>query len=122
MKLIHLTNSCKLNIFKPQHLFETGEGGNGASIIVEHNDSLTPSRQGFGTVHHAAFRVDDREELDKWDNQLRNFNFQTLGFIERYFFKSLYARVSPQILFEFATDGPGFMGDELYETLGEKLS
>ena len=51
-----------------------------------------------------------------------NFNFQTLGFIERYFFKSLYARVSPQILFEFATDGPGFMGDELYETLGEKLS
>lgn len=104
------------------HLFETGEGGNGASIIVEHNDSLPPARQGFGTVHHAAFRVDDREELDKWDNQLRSFNFQTSGFVERYFFKSLYARVAPQILFEFATDGPGFMGDEPYETLGEKLS
>lgn len=104
------------------HLFETGEGGNGASIVVEHNDSLPPARQGFGTVHHAAFRVEDREELDKWDNQLQNFNFQTSGFVERYFFKSLYARVAPQILFEFATDGPGFMGDEPYETLGEKLS
>jgi glyoxalase family protein len=34
----------------------------------------------------------------------------------------LYARVAPQILFEFATEGPGFMGDEPYETLGEKLS
>ena len=42
--------------------------------------------------------------------------------MERYYFGSLYARVTPNILFEFATDGPGFMGDEPYETLGEKLS
>ena len=42
--------------------------------------------------------------------------------MDRYFFESLYARVAPRILFEFATDGPGFMGDEPYETLGEKLS
>lgn len=104
------------------HLFEVGEGGNGAQVIVEHNTVLPQARQGFGTVHHAAFRVDDRSVLDKWDHHLRSFGFQTSGFVDRFFFGSLYCRVAPQILFEFATDGPGFMGDEPYETLGEKLS
>ncbi|MFV8828950.1 ring-cleaving dioxygenase [Alkalihalobacterium sp. APHAB7] len=104
------------------HLFEVGEGGNGAQVIVEHNTVLPQARQGFGTVHHAAFRVDDRSELEGWDQRLRSFGFQTSGFVDRFFFGSLYSRVAPQILFEFATDGPGFMGDEPYETLGEKLS
>ncbi|WP_216828708.1 ring-cleaving dioxygenase [Alkalihalobacterium elongatum] len=104
------------------HLFEVGEGGNGAQVIVEHNAVLPQARQGFGTVHHAAFRVEDRTVLEEWDQRLRSFGFQTSGFVDRYFFGSLYSRVAPQILFEFATDGPGFMGDEPYETLGEKLS
>ncbi|MDG5786768.1 ring-cleaving dioxygenase [Evansella sp. AB-P1] len=104
------------------HLFEVGEGGNGAQVIVEHNAVLPQGQQGFGTVHHAAFRIEDRAELDAWDERLRSFGFQTSGYVDRFFFKSLYARVAPQILFEFATDGPGFMGDEPYETLGEKLS
>ncbi|WP_100333521.1 ring-cleaving dioxygenase [Bacillus alkalisoli] len=104
------------------YLFEVGDGGNGASIIAEHNDSLPQGQQGFGTVHHAAFRVEDRSVIDEWDNRLRSFSFQTSGHVDRYFFESLYARLAPNILFEFATDGPGFMGDEPYETLGEKLS
>ena len=104
------------------HLFEVGEGGNGAQVIVEHNETMSPARQGYGTVHHAAFRVDDRTALDKWDKHIRKFGFQTSGFVDRFFFGSLYVGVAPQILFEFATDGPGFMGDEPYETLGEKLS
>lgn len=104
------------------HLFEVGEGGNGAQVIVEYNTILPQARQGFGTVHHAAFRVEDRTVLDEWIKRMGNFGFQTSGFVDRFFFASLYARVAPQILFEFATDGPGFMGDEPYETLGEKLS
>ncbi|MGG3801850.1 ring-cleaving dioxygenase [Metabacillus fastidiosus] len=104
------------------HLFETGEGGNGAQVIAEHNAELPDARQGFGTVHHVAFRVEDRKALDEWDNQVQSFGFRTSGYVDRFFFKSLYARMAPQILFEFATDGPGFMGDEPYETLGEKLS
>lgn len=104
------------------HLFEVGEGGNGAQVIVEHNSSFPQARQGYGTVHHAAFRVEDKTVLEKWDQHLRGFGFQTSGFVDRFFFGSLYSRVAPQILFEFATDGPGFMGDEPYETLGEKLS
>jgi len=104
------------------HLFEVGEGGNGASVIVEYNAILPESRQGFGTVHHAAFRVEDRSVLDEWIERMNSFGFHTSGYVNRHFFESLYARVAPQILFEFATDGPGFMGDEPYETLGEKLS
>ncbi|WP_407703017.1 ring-cleaving dioxygenase [Virgibacillus tibetensis] len=104
------------------HLFEVGEGGNGAQIVVEVNAVLPQAQQGYGTVHHTAFRVEDRSVLDEWDNHIRRFGFQTSGFVDRFFFGSLYVRVAPQILFEFATDGPGFMGDEPYETLGEKLS
>ena len=104
------------------HLFETGEGGNGARVIVEHNASLPKARQGFGTVHHAAFRVEDKEVLNEWIDRLDGFRLPNSGYVDRFFFQSLYARVAPQILFEIATDGPGFMGDEPYETLGEKLS
>ncbi|MBT2659253.1 ring-cleaving dioxygenase [Bacillus sp. ISL-18] len=104
------------------HLFEVGEGGNGAQVVVEYNAILPPAQQGFGTVHHAAFRVEDRSVLDEWINRMEGFGFQTSGFVDRFFFASLYVRVASQILFEFATDGPGFMGDEPYETLGEKLS
>lgn len=104
------------------HLFEVGEGGNGAQIIVEHNEDLPNSRQGFGTVHHAAFRVEDRAMLDEWTKHFEDFGFRTSGYVNRHFFESLYTRVAPQILFELATDGPGFMGDEEYETVGEKLS
>lgn len=104
------------------HLFEVGEGGNGAQIIVEHNAELPNAHQGYGTVHHAAFRVEDRAVLDEWTQRFESFGFQTSGYVDRHFFESLYTRVAPQILFELATDGPGFMGDEEYETVGEKLS
>ncbi|OKL35401.1 ring-cleaving dioxygenase [Domibacillus mangrovi] len=104
------------------HLFEVGEGGNGAQVVVEKNEILPKARQGFGTVHHVAFRVEDRSILEEWIKRMQSFGFQTSGYVNRHFFESLYARVAPQILFEFATDGPGFMSDESYETLGEKLS
>ena len=104
------------------YLFEVGEGGNGASVIVEHNEELPQALQGHGTVHHAAFRVADREVLEQWIQRMNSIGYRTSGYVNRHFFESLYVRVVPQILFEFATDGPGFMGDEPYETLGEKLS
>lgn len=104
------------------HLFEVGEGGNGAQMVVEHNTVFPQARQGYGTVHHAAFRVEDQDVLNQWITRIEGFGLQTSGFVDRFFFQSLYTRVAPQILFELATDGPGFMGDEPYETLGEKLS
>lgn len=118
-KLLLFKETAKEEDFR---LFEMGEGGNGASVIVEHNTTLPIGRQGYGTVHHAAFRVADRGVLDEWIERMSNLGIPSSGYVNRYFFESLYVRVAPQILFEFATDGPGFMGDEPYETLGEKLS
>ncbi|SFB21717.1 glyoxalase family protein [Lentibacillus halodurans] len=105
-----------------RHLFEVGEGGNGARVVVEYNTVMPSARQGYGTVHHAAFRVEDRSVLEEWIERMDHFGFRTSGYVNRFYFESLYANVAPQILFEFATDGPGFMGDEPYETLGEKLA
>ncbi|KQS18991.1 glyoxalase [Exiguobacterium sp. Leaf187] len=104
------------------HLFEMGEGGNGAQVIVEHNVVLPSGRQGFGTVHHVAFRVEDTAALQEWIEWMQQLRFNTSGYVDRFFFESLYARVARGVLFEWATDGPGFMGDEPYETVGEKLS
>lgn len=104
------------------HLFEVGEGGNGAAVIVEKNMVLPAGRQGFGTVHHSAFRVEDKNVLLEWLERFDGEGFHTSGYVDRHFFESIYIRVAPGILFELATDGPGFMGDEPYETVGEKLS
>ncbi|MFD2210432.1 ring-cleaving dioxygenase [Virgibacillus halophilus] len=104
------------------HLFETGEGGNGAQVIVEHNTVLPRARQGYGTVHHAAFRVADHEGLEEWIERMKQFGLPNSGYVNRFYFESLYTNVAPHILFEIATDGPGFMEDEPYETLGEKLA
>lgn len=104
------------------HLFEVGQGGNGAQVIVEHNKTMPNARQGYGTVHHVAFRVEDRSVLDAWTNRMESFGFATSGNVNRYYFESLYFRITNQILFELATEEPGFMVDEPYETLGEKLA
>lgn len=105
-----------------RHLFEMGTGGNGAQVIIADEPTAQIASQGYGTVHHVAFRVTDRTALDAWDARIRENGFPTSGFVDRFFFGSLYVQVAPRILFELATDGPGFMGDEPYETLGEKLS
>lgn len=105
-----------------RHLFEVGEGGNGARVVVEFNTVMPNAQQGYGTVHHSAFRVEDRSVLEEWIKRMDDFGFRTSGYVNRFYFESLYVPVAPQILFEFATDGPGFMGDEPYETLGEDLA
>jgi len=104
-------------------LFEMGLGGNGASILVEHQPNLPRAHQGFGGVHHVAFRIKDKAEMDEWIHHLNQLHAPHSGFVERFYFKSLYTRLVPGFLFEFATEGPGFIDDEEpYETLGEILA
>lgn len=105
------------------HLYEMGEGGNGASVVLEVIDSFTRSIQGYGSVHHVAFRVKDKDALEQWIKYVGKLGFAHSGYVDRFYFKSLYTRMYPGILFEFATDGPGFIDDEEdYEILGEKLA
>lgn len=104
------------------HVFETGEGGNGAEIHIEQRKDLPEERNGRGGVHHVAFRVNNDEELHKWVEIIKNEGFQTSGFVDRYYFHSLYFTEPNGILFELATDGPGFHLDESSEELGDHLS
>lgn len=75
-----------------------------------------------GTVHHIAFRVTDEAELLSTRQQVLDIGLQPTGVIDRYYFKSVYFRTPAGILFELATDGPGFTVDEPEEALGQKLA
>ncbi|RQP20095.1 MAG: ring-cleaving dioxygenase, partial [Brucella intermedia] len=78
--------------------------------------------QGAGAVHHVAFRTPDQESMQEWVERLRSVRMPSSGEVERYYFRSLYFREPNGILFEIATDGPGFAVDEPLESLGESLS
>src|SRR5471030_2193136 len=103
-------------------VFAMGEGGPAAELhIVEQND-LPPARQGAGGVHHVAFRTPDDAQYEAWAQRLNELGVRNSGAIDRFYFRSLYFREPNGILFEIATDGPGFATDEPMETLGEKLA
>ncbi len=78
-------------------------------------------QQGYGEVHHVAFRVADHDAIKVWEAKYNELGLRHSGWVDRFFFEALYVRVG-HILIELSTDGPGFMGDEPYETLGESLS
>ncbi|PLR75451.1 ring-cleaving dioxygenase [Bacillus sp. V3-13] len=103
-------------------VYETGEGGTGAEIHLQERVDLPVERPGRGSVHHVAFRVENEEELRRWAELLKQLRIPNSGFVERYYFRSVYFREPNGILFELATDGPGFEGDEPFESLGEKLA
>lgn len=103
-------------------VFETGEGGNGAEIHVEERADLPMERPGRGSVHHVAVRVEDEAEMRKWIDKINALGIHSSGYVDRYYFRSLYFRDPNGILFELATDGPGFATDEEIEHLGESLA
>ncbi len=103
------------------HVFEMGEGGPAAELHVRVEPDLAPSQPGAGSVHHVAFRVRD-DEYAPWVERLRQLRIPSSGPVDRFYFRSLYTREPNGILYEIATDGPGFATDEPMETLGERLS
>ncbi|WP_028777103.1 ring-cleaving dioxygenase [Shimazuella kribbensis] len=103
-------------------VFETGEGGTGAEIHVEERMDLPPERPGRGSVHHVAFRVENEKELREWISRINEAGLSNSGFVDRFYFRSLYFREPNGILFELATDGPGFATDEDINHLGESLA
>ena len=103
-------------------VLETGEGGSGAEVHVEERRDLERERLGRGGVHHIAFRVENEEELRGWIDRIERAGFGNSGFVDRFYFRSLYFREPNGILFELATDGPGFATDEDIEHLGESLA
>lgn len=103
------------------HVYEMGSGGAHAEVHVAVLPDLPPAAQGAGGVHHVAFRTPTFEEYEAWVDRLAELKVPNSGPVDRYWFRSLYFREPNGILFEIATDGPGFGVDEDEETLGEKV-
>lgn len=102
-------------------VFEMGDGGPAAELHLAVEPEIARTRHGAGGVHHVAFRIPDADHL-QWYERLQEMGVANSGPVDRFYFRSLYFREPNGILFEIATDGPGFTADEPLATLGEKLS
>ncbi|SDO29276.1 glyoxalase family protein [Paenibacillus sp. yr247] len=77
--------------------------------------------EGAGTVHHIAWRAKDFEEHAMWRNEVEEYGYRVTPIIDRQYFNAIYFREGGGLLFEIATDPPGFARDEKPESLGTKL-
>ena len=102
------------------HVYEMGPGGAGSELHVAVQPDLPATHGGAGGVHHVAFRTPDGD-YDAWAERLDALGIRNSGKVDRYWFRSLYFREPNGILFEIASDGPGFTVDEDPATLGEKI-
>jgi glyoxalase family protein len=102
------------------HVYEMADGGPHAELHIAVQPDLPAVSPGWGGVHHVAFRSRD-EDYDAWADRLNTMRVPNSGKVDRYWFRSLYFREPNGILFEIASDGPGFGVDESEETLGEKI-
>jgi len=102
--------------------FETGAGGEHATLDVVEAPEGPEGEESIGTVHHVAWRTPDADSQKAWRDALVTAGRNVTPVIDRWYFKSIYYREPGRVLFEIATDGPGFTVDEPPENLGTTLS
>ncbi len=103
-------------------VFEMAQGGAGAEVHIEERPQLPPARVGIGGVHHVAFRAPNDEQHRQWREKIAGLGIGVTEVIDRFYFRSIYFREPGRVLFEIATDGPGFATDEDQAHLGERLA
>lgn len=96
-------------------------GGPAHIVEIEHRPDLPQARQGAGSVHHVAFRAADRDSQARIRDALTEAGHRVTDVRDRDYFWAIYFRTPGGVLFEVATDEPGFTRDEPEETLGEAL-
>jgi glyoxalase family protein len=104
----------------PEYLFEVKGGGQGKRVLVS-TAGFGPGRPGPGTVHHIAFRTPNDETQLKIREELVGVGASVSDVRDRDYFHSIYFREPGGVLFEIATDPPGFATDEPLESLGTAL-
>ena len=101
--------------------YAAGEGGLGALVDVLCRPATTRGQVAVGTVHHVAWRTpDDAQQLD-WRQKLVGLGYNVSPVMDRQYFHSIYFREPGGVLFEIATDPPGFTLDEPMDQLGSGL-
>ena len=103
------------------HRFGVGAGGSGEYVDIRETPGAPRGAWGNGTVHHLAWRVDDEARQLEARERVEHAGRRPTPVIDRFWFKSVYFLEPGGVLFELATDGPGFGVDEDLAHLGEKL-
>ncbi len=93
----------------------------GSTIDVLADPGAPRASDGAGAVHHIAFRTSSDEDQLKWHDSLIELDFEVSPVMDRQYFHSIYFRESGGVLFEIATDLPGFLVDESADELGSSL-
>lgn len=101
--------------------FSSGDGSAVSFIDVVEPETAGRGRMGAGTIHHIAFRTPDDAAQAEWLKKITGLGLHVSPVMDRNYFHSIYFREPCGILFEIATDGPGFAIDEAPETLGQSL-
>ena len=101
--------------------FEVGTGGPSAIVDVIRQPDATRGVVSAGTVHHVAWRTPDDEQQKVWRKNLAGVGLNVTPMIDRKYFHSIYFREPGGVLFEIATDPPGFLVDEPEQELGTRL-
>ena len=104
-----------------RHRYFTGEKGIGQIVDIRDTQGFMRGKPGAGTIHHVAFRAGSDEHEMELRNELETIGMHITPVIDRYYFHSVYFREPNGILFEIATDEPGFTVDEILDDLGGKL-
>jgi len=107
---------------QPVRVYAVGDGGPGAEVHLAVRPDAPRGAVGIGGVHHVAFRTPDDAEHQAWQRRIAATGLTVTPVIDRYYFRALYFREPGGILFEIATDGPGFTTDEDVAHLGEGLA
>jgi glyoxalase family protein len=101
--------------------FSTNSKAIGSHIDVLCTPGAMSMQPGGGTVHHIAFRAENETELGEWRKVIAGLGFNVTPILDRNYFRSIYFREPGGVLFEIATDPPGFTVDESLEALGTTL-
>jgi glyoxalase family protein len=101
--------------------YESGDGGSGTFVDLLHDPNAVPGRVAGGSVHHVAFRMADDDAQATWQEHLFDAGHPTTEVKDRMYFHAIYFREPGGVLFELATDNPGFATDESVEELGTEL-
>jgi glyoxalase family protein len=104
-----------------RYRFEAGDGGPGNLVDVVDGSEDSRGRMGVGTVHHVAFRAENDEHQLEIREEVAKLGYDVTPVLDRNYFHSIYFREPGGVLFEIATDPPGFTADEDLEELGTSL-
>jgi glyoxalase family protein len=103
------------------HRFGLAGGGSGRQLEIRELPTVPRGAWGTGSMHHVAWRVRDEETELRVRERVLAARRRPTEVIDRFWFKSVYFTEPGGVLFELATDGPGFTADESLATLGEQL-